>query len=199
MRNVKFALVGASTLLCSGLLFSGLAQASELDITLGENSVRAEFVSPVGVKRADNVATLDAGLLYSEDNNVERMLGHVGLMIFGDTGAKKANVKAGVGVRLIGFDSDGGHEGAAISLGGTVAGRVPQFNRLGGRSWLFYAPGVSSFADIDGYLEYGLSIDYQLIRQAFIVAGYRKLKADLDPVGKAKIESSGFFGLRMVF
>ena len=76
---------------------------------------------------------------------------------------------------------------------------MPEFNRLGGRAWAFYAPTVSSFSDLDGYLEYGVSVDYQLIRQAFIVLGYRKLEAELDVGADAKIESSGFFGLRMVF
>lgn len=174
-------------------------QAAELDLTLGNSSVRGEYVTAVGAKRADNVATLDTGLLYSEYKDIDRILGHVGLMIFGDTGAKKANVKAGVGVRLVALDADGGIEGAAISLGGTVTGRMPEFNRLGGRAWAFYAPTVSSFSDLDGYLEYGLSVDYQLIRQAYVVLGYRKMEADLDRGGNADIESSAFFGLRMVF
>ncbi len=181
------------------LLAIGSAQAAELDLTLGKDSVRGEYVAPIGTKRADNVATLDTGVLYSEDQDIDRILGHIGLMIFGDTGAQKANVKAGVGVRVIGFDVDGGAEGAAISLGGTMTGRLPEFNRLGGRAWAFYAPRVSSFSDLDGYLEYGVSLDYQLIRQAYIVVGYRKLEAELDAGGDADIESSGFFGLRMVF
>ncbi|MGJ8671222.1 MAG: YfaZ family outer membrane protein [Oceanococcus sp.] len=186
-------------ILSFSLLGSSALHAAELDLTLGNDSVRGEYVAAVGTKRADNVAALDAGVLYSEDQNRDRILGHVGLMIFGDTGAKKANVKAGVGVRVVVFDADGLDESAAISLGGTLTGRVPDFNRLGGRAWAFYAPGVSSFSDLDGYLEYGASLDYQLIRQAFIVVGYRKLEAELEAGGDVRIESSGFFGLRMVF
>lgn len=196
---MMFRRIVSLSLALAGSVFGLQAQAAELDLTLGNESVRGEYLAPVSAKRADNVATLDMGLLYNEDQGVDRLLGHAGLLIFGDTGAPKANVKAGVGVRVAGFDSDGGIDGLAISLGGAMTGRVPAFNRLGGRVWAWYAPSVSAFSDIDGYLEWGVSIDYQLIRQAFIVAGYRDIEVDLDPVGTADVESSGFFGLRMVF
>lgn len=189
----KMFLISAIALTCH------VAHAAELEITLGNESVRGAYLQPVGTKRADNVATFDAGLLYNEENDEDRLLGHVGLLIFGDTGAAKANIQAGVGVRGVAFDADGGTEGAALSLGGAVNGRVPQFNRLGGRVWAWYAPSVAAFSDLDGYLEWGISIDYQLIRQAYITAGYRDIEVGLDNGPDAEVEEGAFFGLRMVF
>ena len=179
----------------------GLSQAAELDITLGNDSLRGEFVSPLGEKVADNVATLDLGVLYSEDDDVDRTAAHVGVLIYGDTGARKANIQAGLGARLMLLDIGDPADvtGAAIALGGTVHGRLPDFNRLGGRLWVFYAPDVSAFDDVEDFVEYGLSIDYQLIRQAFLTGGYRRLRADFGGPGKVDIEDAGFLGLRLVF
>ncbi len=175
------------------------AQAAELDITLGNDSIRGEYVAPMGRKVADNVSTLDLGVLYNEESNADLLLGHLGLMIYGDTGARKANVQAGLGGRAILLDADGGYSGLAIALGGMVNGRVPDFNHLGGKVWLFYAPDVAAFDDIDGYLEYGVGIDYQLIRQASLIAGYRKLEAENDGPGEVDLESGAYFGLKFVF
>lgn len=188
-----------------GLIALGLAAlampafSASLDLTFGEDSIRGEYAVAVGPNRADNVASLDLGVLYQDESGSDALLGHIGLMILGDTGAPKANVKAGVGGRAVMLDSDSGLTGAAVALGGTLDGRVPDFNRIGGRAWVFYAPSVSAFDDIDKYFEFGLSVDYQLIRQAYIVAGYRKLEAGLDGGPDVDIEDSAFIGLRMVF
>ncbi len=173
--------------------------AAELDLTLGEDSLRGEYVVPIGKEVADNVSTLDLGVWYQEDKNSDGLLAHAGIMIFGDTGAKKANIKAGVGARAVLLDTDPNVNGAALTLGGTVTGRVPDFNRLGGKLWLFYAPDVSAFGDLDSYFEYGVSVDYQLIRQAYVVGGFRQLRAGINDNGKFNIESGGFLGLRLVF
>lgn len=188
-----------------GLIAIGLAAlatpalSASLDISFGEDSIRGEYAMAVGPQRADSVTSLDVGALYQDESGSDALLGHVGLMILGDTGAPKANIKAGVGGRAVFLDSDSGITGAAIALGGTLDGRVPDFNRIGGRAWLFYAPSVSAFDDIDKYIEFGVSVDYQLIRQASVVLGYRKLEAGLDGGPDVEIEDSAFIGLRMVF
>lgn len=187
-----------ATICIAAFGMSTAAQAAQLDITLGNDSLRAEYLTPMGEKVADNVATLDFGFLYSEEDDVDRTLAHAGLLIYGDTGARKANVQAGLGARLVLLDADPSISGAAIALGGMVNGQIPQVSRLGGRAWLFYAPDVSSFDDLDGFMEYGASLDYQLIRQAYLMAGYRKLRGDFGR-SKGDVESSGFLGLRLLF
>lgn len=182
---------------CAGLSFA--SAATELDISLGRDSLRGELVSPIGEKRADNVSTMELGLLYNEHDDGDRMLGHLGILIYGDTGARKANVQAGLGARLILLDVDPGVSGAALALGGTVNGRMPDFNRLGARLWFFYAPDVSAFDDLEGFSELGMALDYQLIRQASLTAGYRKLRVDHGQPKKLDFESGGFLGLRLVF
>lgn len=179
---------------------TAVAGAAELDLTLGRDSVRGEYIAAVGKPVADNVATLDAGVWYRDDDkrDSDAVLAHLGLLMLGDAGARKANVKAGVGARAVLFDASGGVDGAAITLGGMVSGRVPQLNRIGGRLWIYYAPDVSAFGDLENYFETGASLDYQLIRQAYVVAGYRRLRAGFDS-GSTNLESSGFIGLRMVF
>lgn len=179
--------------------FSALVGASELDLTLGRDSLRGEFVTAVGPKVADNVPTLDLGLLYREDDDADGTLVHVGLLIFGDAGAPKANIQAGVGARGVLFDADPGLNGGALALGGTISARLPDFDRLGARLTVYYAPDVSAFGDLADYFEYGIGLDYQLIRQAFVVAGYRQIRLGISDAPRIDIESGGYAGLRLVF
>ncbi|MDB5985715.1 MAG: hypothetical protein JWR16_768, partial [Nevskia sp.] len=107
---------------------------------------------------------------------------------------------AGVGVRGFLADRGGSHnDGGGAALGGKLGYRIPQLNkRLGVGGYLYYSPDILTFGDFKHYLEYGFDVDYQIIRPAFIYAGWRRLELAVDDRSD-KADQGVHIGLRVNF
>ncbi len=183
----------------AALCFSS-ANASELRISFGESSLRGEYLQAVGKPVGDSATTLQAGALYVEDGDDDGTLGHLGLVIFGDAGARKAIVQAGIGGRIYLLSTDPDINGAALAMGGSVNGRVPGIDRLGGFGSIWYAPNVSAFGDLDSTFEINLGIEYQLLRQAALSVGWRQIRFKLHDTNRSfDFEDSAFVGFKFLF
>jgi len=178
------------------MLAPGLAAAETLDLSLGSDSASAALGGPLRSGRAN--AAYDLGFLYSDDRDVGLKQAHAGLLVTGDAGARDADVNAGLGVRAVAADFDGG-SGGAIDLGGKVEIRVPNFNRLGITAYGWYAPKIISFGDFDQNTEFGVMLDYEVIRDAALFVGYREIRFELDDAGEDKVDDSIIAGLRLEF
>tara|TARA_B100002019_G_scaffold273549_1_gene269727 strand:- start:202 stop:777 length:576 start_codon:yes stop_codon:yes gene_type:complete len=188
------------TLLLLAMLAPGIGLAGQsLDLNLSGDAIRGEFSSDTGLLPNSN-GELSIGGLYSDDDNADFTMGHVGLLVTGDAGARSALVKAGLGVRLVGLDVNGGDaNGGAVALGGAVDARLPAYNRIGVGAYLYYAPDVSAFGDIDKYLEYAANINYELIRNAFVYIGARQVRLGFDPGSEMSVDTGAHAGFFLEF
>ena len=188
------------TLLMLAMLAPGLVFAEQsLDLNLSGDAIRGEFSSDTGLLPNSN-GKLSFGGLYSDDDNADFTMGHLGLLVTGDAGARNALVNAGLGVRLVGLDVNGGDaNGGAVALGGAVDARLPAFNRIGLGAYLYYAPDVSAFGDIDKFLEYAANINYELIRNADVHVGARQVRLGFDPGSEMSVDTGAHAGFHLKF
>ncbi|MBY8965175.1 YfaZ family outer membrane protein [Algiphilus sp.] len=189
-KKIAFALM-------LGLASAG-AQAETFDLNISSDAVRAALSGPLRFGET-NGARYDAGYLYTDDQDARLNVGHLGLMVSGDAGARSANVDVGIGLRAAAIDQRGA-DGGAVSVGGEFDVRLPALNRLGLVGYVFYAPEVLAFGDIDTYLDAALTIDYEIIRNASVYAGYRQVRAGVDKASGSDLrDNSPIVGLRLQF
>jgi hypothetical protein len=179
-------------------LAAGAVRAETIDINLNNAVLHGDFSGPLNHFFAGANGMYDVGGAFGRGDAQNLREGYVGAMITGDTGARPANVTAGLGLRLVGLSLTG-VSGGALSLGGQVEGRLPAYNRLGAFASAYWAPGVASTGDLNGYLEYAGSIDYQVIREASVYAGYRQLKVHPNGFPWGTVDTGFNFGIRLNF
>ena len=174
------------------------ARAEGIDFNLSDQALRGAFTGSLTDLFPRLSGVYEVGVLAGEEEGRDFLQGHGGLLVTGDAGARQANVTAGLGVRLAGMDVDK-VSGGALALGGMFEARLPAFNRIGAIAYLYGAPKASSFGDLDGYLEYALGIDYQVLQAASVYLGYRQLKIDIPNVDAITVDNGWHLGLRLSF
>lgn len=187
----------------AALLFAGscnVAQAEIFDANVSGDSIRIDIDGPLKRLISDVNGAYDVGGIWGDDEHNDNFFSvHGGLLVTGDAGAPKnsASVTAGLGARLqyIGGEDD---KGGALEFGGRGEVRIPQYERFGASAYAWYGPNAASFGDMDHIFEYSVALDYQVLRDASIYVGYRKLSAD---VGHGQdLEEKGLHGgLRLTF
>lgn len=178
-------------------VFALPAGAATLGVNLSNNSVRGLYSRALGRYNRWGTPYFGAGLLYSGDRSTK--MGHLGLQVTGNANAQQLSVRVGLGGRLYYADSDPG-SGAALGLGGHFAAKLPRYNRFSLRGRVFFAPKVLAFQDFSQFYEYGLDVDYQVLRRAYIYAGYRQVEAKISRTGETVPLDTGFLvGLRLGF
>lgn len=177
------------------LLFAGTAQAEHLDINLSDEVLRGVYARNLS-GRLNGLYEFGGMLGERRDERFESI--HAGLLVTGDAGAQKANVTAGLGGRVFAVHADE-LDGAGLALGGMFEARLPAFNRIGVVSYAYAAPEASTFGDIEGYLEYAVALDYQVLQGASVYIGYRQLKVDVEDFGNFTVDTGYHFGLHLTF
>lgn len=184
--------------LLAGLGATGAAQAETLDLDFSKRAVHGAFEGPLTSIFPRLSGIYEIGGLGGSIEDASYRQGHIGMLATGDAGAQQANVIAGLGIRIAGLDAEQ-VDGGEVALGGMVEARLPAFNRLGVRSYAYAAPKASSFGDLDGYLEYALDADYQVLRNASLYVGYHQLTVKVENVGSVTIDTGWHAGLRLNF
>ena len=177
------------------VLAAGAARAEHADINLSNETLRGVYDAPLA--RLGGVYELGALLGESNDRTFQQL--HAGLLVTGDAGARDANITAGLGGRLFVLNSEGSADGGGLALGGMVDARLPAFNRLGVIGYGYGAPKASTFGDFDGWYEYAVSLDYQVLQGASVYLGWRQVKVDVDGGGTFTVDTGFHFGLRLNF
>lgn len=176
-----------------------LAHAETLDFNLSDDAVRAELSGPLpfGDQRG---AEYNFGYLYSDKRDARLNVGHIGMMVIGDAGARDANVHVGIGLRGTVISMRGGNNGGAVAVGAKFDVRLPQFNRIGLIGNVHFSPKVLSFNDVERYSDLTVAIDYEIIRNASVYAGFRDVRVKLEDVGGSNLrDNSPILGLRLTF
>lgn len=184
-------------------LFSGTLLANS-----GEISLNSDVVRLAGDWSLGNGLEVEGAILHHEDRgNVASIAG----MKFGDAGSE--GLKAGIGLKLAYVDPDidqvtiaidppvviSSPSGGALALGGKVRYVPPQYNRLSVNAYAWFAPDVLAFDKMDKYQEIGVSVGYNVIRDADVFVGYRNLKAGFKDFGDATLDTGMHVGIRVNF
>ncbi|MGH8481744.1 MAG: YfaZ family outer membrane protein [Nevskiaceae bacterium] len=185
----------ALAFLCLAVV-AGSARAEQVDINLSDDTLRATYAAPLPSQRLGGI--YEFGGLVGESRGLDFQQAHAGLLVTGDAGARDANVTAGLGGRLFLLGGDGA-DGGGLALGGMIDARLPAFNRIGVIAYAYGAPKASTFGDLEGWYEYALSLDYQVLRGASIYAGWRQVKADVENGGTYTVDTGFHAGLRLTF
>lgn len=176
------------------------AQAEIFDFNIGDNSFRAALSGPLSRLFEGVNGQYDVGALLkprTEDNLIQV---HTGVLLTGDAGSKEVDLAAGLGARLIytGRDHD---SGGAFAPGVQLEARLPGYNRFGLTFYGYYAPEATSFGEVRNYREFGLDLDYALIRGGSIYVGYRDIQEDLsvNSTSDGEVDSGAHIGFRLKF
>lgn len=186
-------LAGASALL------SSWAQADSLDLNLNDDSMRLSYEADMS--RSSKGLMFDAGYYYNDyqdSNRSDADLVHLGLHVTGDNWSQAGVFNIKVGGRLIYTELTSQLDVMALGLGGEV--RFSPVHRLGLGVNAYYAPRIATFMDGERYSEFGATIDYQLLKQAYVYVGYRQIDVEIEGVSqKVELDDSGHLGLKLVF
>lgn len=183
------------------LAASSIAGADSLDFSLNDEAVRLVYAH--NLDTATKGLSIDGGWLYTSEIEVDgtkvdssENLFHLGMMVSGENWSEKGSFDISVGGRMAYTSPDDG-DLLSLALGGDV--RFSPMERVGFGGHLFYSPAILSFMDSDGYMEYGLRVDYQLLPQAFAYLGYRMVEMDVEDGPDVEFDNSFNIGLKMMF
>ncbi len=178
------------------VLCSHMALARTLDVNLSSDTAEFRFgVNPSAQGRLGN-SELDLGVIFTTDDDV---LGVLGLQVIGDTGSRSPGLKAGVGVRLFGGSTDRGNDFLVISLGGSLRYNPPFLDRLDLRAYINYAPKIVSFMDADNFSYYGVRAGYEIMQEALVYVGYRRIELGPAKGSDETIDSGMNIGVEFYF
>lgn len=173
---------------------AGQSHADSLDFNLHSDALRATYTMNMG----ERGLSADFGLLYSEDKKrLDDIMVHAGLHVSGENWSESGTFDIRIGGRLI-HTSPGSSDFVALAPGGQV--RFTPIHRVGFGGHLYYAPKIVSFRDADAYREYGVSVDYQILPQAFVYLGYRYIDLDVkNGPNRVELDDNFHVGFRMMF
>lgn len=176
-----------------GVMAAAQAAADTLDFNLHNDALRATYSRAIGASKG---LDLDMGYLYAKNPAQTDHLLHVGLQVSGQNWSKQGNFDIGLGGRVVYVDTKPGNS-ANIAVGGHV--RFSPVQRLGFGGSLYYAPKITSFLDSEEYVEWNLSVDYQLLTKAFVYVGYRKVEVDIKNKSRYEVDDNLHVGMRLMF
>lgn len=177
-----------------GMTLAATAVADSLDINLHSDALRATYGHALG--NPSRGLDLDVGYLYVENPHHNDHLLHAGLLVSGKNWSKAGDFDIGLGGRLIVADTKPG-DGAAVAFGGRV--RFSPLQRIGIGGEVFYAPKITSFSDSEGYKEWTVTADYQLLTQGYVYVGYRRVELDIKDKDTVLIDDNLNVGMKLLF
>jgi len=184
-------LCAALGLALGSLLTPAAASAGDLDFDLSNSAARFDFRFPV----TQTGLHADVGILHHEDDG-DMIFG--GLQLVGDAGGGAEAFTVGLGVRAVTLDANG-VDGSAVAIGGFFDYVQPDYNRFAFGGYAYIAPAVTSFGDMERYLEYGLRVEYRVMKQASLYLGYRDVSADFIGGVEATIDQGLHAGISLEF
>ena len=107
---------------------------------------------------------------------------------------------AGLGVKLNYINNDGSDDFSSIPLSFKFGYIVPSTLPVNVYGEAFYAPKVLSLRKAEGYYEYRLGVDVELIENADVYLGYRDLETKYESGGSyVSYNRSAYIGFRFNF
>lgn len=174
------------------LSVSAPVMADSIDVNLNNNVAQFQYIAPVGYSDGGK-AEVHAGFLYDNDDNV---LGDLGILVMNDVG-NKSGTTLGVGVK--GMATLRGNSSMVLALGGQA--RFTPFidRRIGIAASVYAAPKIVAFGGADFFVQTGLNLEYEIMKQAVAYVGYRTIKFGVENGPDVINEKSANLGIRISF
>ena len=100
----------------------------------------------------------------------------------------------GIGGKAAAIDEDPRNAtGGALALGAKLRWTLPTYNRAAIAGRLYFAPTATSVSDIDGYREYALRGEFQVLEDASVYLGYRNIELSYENAGPDRDFDDGVF------
>ena len=201
MIRVRISHLALMAGIALGLPAGPATHAGHADINVNDDAIRGTVV---GVWESRGLE-LGGSWLYNRDN------GDVGALSVHAIDLTPPNVrfKLAVGGQLFYTRTDrlstddreqvGSVDGTSIGLGGYGSysfKRAPRFS-VGGS--FYYAFGVVSFGDADGYYEFGAFGAYSVLDRGDLYLGYRRARAGWEDYSSVTIDEGVHIGFRFEF
>jgi len=139
---------------------------------------------------------LGVGYLYSRQNPTSDYLLNFDVGVRGES--LDAPVIVSVGGRVY-YGRAGDRDVGGLGIGGSALYFPQNWNGFGIGGSLYWVPGILSFRDAEGMLEYGISGNYQINSQARVVLGWQNIDTDLDNGGNYTIADGPYLGIHITF
>ncbi|HKK04248.1 MAG TPA: YfaZ family outer membrane protein [Gammaproteobacteria bacterium] len=173
-------------------LASGNVFAQTIQAELSNSSARFNYATSVWGKQYGR-AEVGGGLLYNDDSNYAV---NADLHVYNDS--YESPLELGVGGRIYYVDV-GPYNVLALALGLRFNYAPQALHGFGIGAHYYYAPKVVTGLDGDHMSEYGIYLGYQMIPQANVYVGYRKVKTDIKNGPNLTMDKGGYVGVRIRF
>jgi len=176
------------------IFFSATAFADALDVNLRDSSAQLQYNASMGRDTLGR-SELHAGILYTNDNDT---LADLGLLVQDEMGENAPGVTIGVGLKGLVANTKN-NNARAIALGGLVRFAPFEDSRFGISGTIYLSPNITTFGDADRYIETGVKLDYEVIPQAIVYIGYRKIKININQSPDERLDDGGHVGFKVSF
>ncbi len=180
------------------VIMSSSAIADSMTAQLSNDSARFRY-NMSGLGQSFGNLESSIGFLYTDNSDSKNSyLLDVGAFVRGES--VEAPIIVSIGGRLYGGKAQD-YTVYAVGLGGDVLMLPEAWGGFGMGAFFMIAPGVVSFGDADGLLDYGASLIFEVSPQATVLLGYQKVEADIKAtgVGTISIDNGAFFGVHVKF
>ncbi|VAX05813.1 hypothetical protein MNBD_GAMMA25-602 [hydrothermal vent metagenome] len=180
------------------VIMSSSAIADSMTAQLSNDSARFRY-NMSGLGQSFGNLESSIGFLYTDNSDSKNSyLLDVGAFVRGES--VEAPIIVSIGGRLYGGKAQD-YTVYAVGLGGDVLMLPEAWGGFGMSAFFMIAPGVVSFGDADGLLDYGASLIFEVSPQATVLLGYQKVEADIKAtgVGTISIDNGAFFGVHVKF
>jgi len=196
MRSGNMCFKVLSFLLAVTLSSSALADS--MSAQLSNDSARFRY-NMSGLGQSFGNLESSVGFLYTKNSDTKNSyLLDVGSFVRGES--VEAPIIVSIGGRIYAGKAQD-YTVYAVGLGGDAALLPDAWGGFGIGAFFMIAPGVVSFGDSDGLVEYGVSAIFEVSPQATVLLGYQKVEVDIDVagVGKINMDNGAFFGVHIKF
>jgi len=177
------------------LAFSSTALADSVDINLRDSSAQFQYGASMGRDTLGR-SEIHLGFLYTNNNNT---LGEMGLTVKDEVGSSTSGVTVGVGIKALVAKVPNNKGATALAIGGVVRFAPFSDTRFGMGGSVFLSPNIVTFGDAERISETGLKMDYEVIPQAVVYLGYRRIKLGIKFAPDAILDEGAHIGVRISF
>lgn len=170
------------------------ANDSNIDIDLSDQVLRLAYEGPF--RNTD----LNTNFSYLHHEGGANAIS-AGVNVTGLSKASSGGQKTGIGAKFVAFDADG-FNGGSIALGGYFRHTLATANLISLRADAYYSPSVVSFGDTDKYWEFSFRMEYTIMDNASVFAGWRNMEVDAQVdyySADVELQQGGFLGLSLLF
>lgn len=176
------------------LAFSTTVLADAFDVNLNDTSVQLQYRASMGHDTLGR-SELHFGYLYADKNN---SFGDLGILVQDEVGSNAPGVTIGVGLKGVIAKSQN-FNATALAIGGLVRFAPFTDTRFGIGGLVYLSPNIVTFGDADRFIETGVKLDYEVIPQAVVYLGYRKIKFNLQTASDGTLNEGVNVGVKMSF